>query len=105
MNTAPATEAPTTQEQAPPKTERSIIAARIREAKMQMSTKKLAGKLLEFNLLVGDKFALKIKEIRKMCHAATNMEVTHHLRNMRDAKLIEFTYDKSVTNAEIRFLV
>lgn len=105
MNTAPVIEAPTTQEQAPPRTERSIIAARIREATMQQSTKKLAVKLLEGNLLVGDTFHITLSVLRHVCHAANNLEASKHLRKMRKVGLLTYNIDHKSGQVALKFVV
>ncbi len=97
---------PTTQtEPATPPPPRAAIIARIRAAQMPQVTKKLASKLLERNLLLGDTFHLTFGVLRQMCHGTNNIEVTKHLRRMREKGIITYTIDFQSQQVALTFVV
>lgn len=105
MNITQTIDPPTQTEPVALPTDRATITARIRAAHMPQVTKKLAGKLLERNLLLGDTFHLTFGALRQMCHGSDNLQVTKHLRRMRMASLITYTIDFQAQQVALKFVV
>lgn len=88
----------------PPPTPRDDLTKRIAYAAMPVAAKKLAAKLLAKNQNVGTRFIVTMGELRTICHAATNLDVIKHLRQIRAANLVEYTINFGAQRAEMKFL-
>lgn len=102
---APEQTEPTTQEQEEKRSPRAHIITRIREERMPQATKKFANRLLAENHNVGSIFSLSMGKLRKLRHAATNLEVVKCLARLRRVGLIAYEINQTTQVVSIRFLV
>lgn len=77
---------------------------RIAKAAIPHQSKQLARELLTVNRTVGFDFSVSMAKARKMCHAATNLDVIKHLRKLHHAGLIDYEFDSTNQRVIVRFL-
>jgi hypothetical protein len=105
MNIAEQVSQPEATTESKPPTIRDTIESRIREAHMPQATKKFATRLLQQNASVGTSFRLSMATLRKMRHAATNLDVIKCLARLRRVGLVTYSVEQQAQQVTLQFIV